>query len=241
MGAIFRRESGMKSNQVLGIIGGMGPLATAKFFEKLVKLVPAEKDQDHPRILIDSNPKIPDRTDAIFGNGPSPIPAIIKTAFSLKNCGAGFLAIPCVTAHYYYEEIQKAVDIPIVHMIRETAERYISDFAEKRAGLLATNGTLRAEIFQNFFPPTSLIVPDQDTQTDFVMKAIYGVKSGELAGSKTLILKAYEKLISSGAELIIAGCTEVPIILNSEDISIPLLDPLTVLAEVCVERMLNLK
>ncbi len=231
----------MKTNQILGIIGGMGPLATVKFFEKLVELVPAEKDQDHPRILIDSNPKIPDRTNAIFGNGPSPVPSIVRTAFGLKNCGVDFLAIPCVTAHHYFEEIQKAVDIPIIHMIRETAEKYRSNFSGKRAGLLATSGTLRTKIFQNFSPPMSFIIPDQDTQTNFVMKAIYGVKSEGLAGSKTLILKACEKLISDGAELIIAGCTEVPIILKPEDISVPLLDPLTVLAEVCVKRMLNLE
>ena len=230
----------MKPNPTLGIIGGMGPLATAKFFEKLIKLVPAEKDQDHPRILIDSNPKIPDRTNAIFGNGPSPVFDIVKTALNLKKCGADFLAIPCVTAHYYFDEIQKAVDIPIIHMIRETAETYKFSFSGKKAGLLATNGTLRTKIFQEFFPPSSLIFPDVNTQTNFVMKAIYGVKSGEIPNSKILILKAYEKLISSGAELIIAGCTEVPIILEPEDILVPLLDPLTILAEVCVKRM-NLK
>ena len=229
----------MNNQKILGVIGGMGPLATVNFFEKLVQQTTVENDQDHPRILIDSNPKVPDRTRAILCDGPSPAPVIIETAKNLHRAGADFLAMPCVTAHHWFDEIQEQVDIPIIHMIRETAESYRSRFSGKKAGLLATAGTLKTRIFQSVFPPDSILTPDTESQSQHVMKAIYGVKGGDVTAAKPLILKAADILIQNGAELLIAGCTEVPIILKPGDKSVPLLDPIQVLVDCCLRQLVN--
>ena len=226
----------MKKKKIIGILGGMGPLATVNFYEVLISMTKVEKDQDHPRVIIDSNPGVHDRTKAILEKGPSPAPVIIEMATNLQNAGADFLAMPCVTAHHFFNEIQKAVDIPIIHMIRETAQKYYDDFQGKNAGLLATSGTINAKIFQSAFPSGSTLIPDDDTQTHLVMKAIYDVKSGNIEAAKPLIIEAAKKLIRQGAELLIAGCTEVPIILKPKDIPTPLLDPIHVLARCCLNR-----
>jgi len=230
----------MQNKKILGIIGGMGPLATVHFFQKLVELTPAKEDQDHPRILIDNNPKIPDRTGAIFGKNPSPVPLIVETVQNLFKAGADVLAMPCVTAHFFFDEIQKEVDIPIIHMIRETKKRYTSSYSGKKIGLLSTDGTRKAKIFQSEFSPYPFIIPDEDTQKEFVMKAIYGktgVKSGKTHAAKSLILRACRKLIDDGAEVLLSGCTEIPVILNPQDVAVPLLDPIQILAEVCLEQI----
>lgn len=230
----------MRKTKILGIIGGMGPLATVVFFEKLVNLTPAAKDQDHPRILVDCNPRIPDRTAAITGRGPSPVPLIVETGKNLRKAGANILAMPCVTAHCFFEEIQRGLDVPVIHMIRETVGVYCSRFFGKKAGLLATDGTLASGVFEEALPPNSLVLPDADTQGQFVMKAIYGetgVKTGDTTASKAMLLRACNQLIRDGADLLIAGCTEVSVVLKPDDLPVPLLDPVDVLADVCLERM----
>ena len=225
---------------ILGIIGGMGPLATAEFFTRLVALFPAENDQDHPRILIDSNPAVPDRTLAILGKGPSPVPVIIETARNLENAGATFLAMPCITAHYIFDDIQAGIGTDLIHMIREIRSVYTSRYSGKTIGLLATDGTIKTEIFQSTFRDATILIPDSRTQKDHVMGAIYGqhgVKSGDLKTSAKTILKACEQLIRDGAEVILAGCTEIPVILKPGNIPVPLLDPVQNLAAVCAARL----
>ena len=222
---------------IIGILGGMGPLATAHFFDVLVRMIPSASDQEHPRILIDSNPKVPDRTRAILSGGPSPVPVIVETAENLQKAGANFLAMPCVTAHHFFDDIQSAIDIPLIHMIRETAAKYGEQFSGKKAGLLATNGTLKAGIFQKQFPEETIITPDGETQEDLVMKAIYGVKGGDVAASSDLIRQAAQRMIQKGAHLLIAGCTEIPVVLRQEHLPVPLLDPIRILAEACLNRL----
>ena len=108
------------AEKIIGILGGMGPEATIDLFTKIVKSTKAKKDQDHLRILIDNNPKIPDRTLAIQKKGPSPLPRLIQSAKTLEKAGADFIIIPCVTAHYYVDRLQKRVNIPILHIAEET-------------------------------------------------------------------------------------------------------------------------
>jgi len=102
------------NQKIIGILGGMGPEATLDLFHKIIKLTYAEKDQDHLRIIIDNNPKIPDRTDAISGTGKDPLPKLIVTAQILEKAGADFIIIPCNTAHYFISEIQQSIKIPIL-------------------------------------------------------------------------------------------------------------------------------
>lgn len=225
----------MKNEKIIGIVGGMGPLATAHFFNLLVRKMPFAKDQDHPRILIDSNPKVPDRTKAILDNGPSPAPVIRNTALNLQNAGAQILGMPCVTAHHFYDEFIEGIDIPFIHMIRETAHRFREDGAGKTCGLLATSGTLKAEIFQTHFPEGSILLPDEDVQAESVMPAIYTVKGGDIKQGEAQILAAANHLVQRGAQILIAGCTEVPIVLRDDNSPVPILNPVSVLADACIK------
>ncbi len=225
--------------KIIGVIGGMGPLATVNFFEKLVKMTKVDRDQDHPHILINNNPAVPDRTAAILENAPSPVPVIVESGRILEAAGASFLAIPCVTAHHFWQEIQDSLSIPLIHMIRETAAKYPAHDEKNPVGLLATSGTLKAQIFEKVFPRDSALRPVEDVQKNQVMRAIYSVKGGEVAAGKILIIEAAQTLIDRGAKAIIAGCTEIPLILQSEDIPVPLIDPVTVLAETCLDRVFS--
>lgn len=224
--------------KVIGILGGMGPEATCDLFMKIIKNTPAEKDQDHVRVLIDSNPAIPDRTAFIMGKGEDPRPLLISTAKNLEKMGASFLAMPCNTAHYFYEDIKKEVSIPVVHMMEEVS-RVLSGKV-KKAGLLATTGTLRTHLYERALSKEniSVLVPE-DPDQERVMKAIYLVKGHNLGDARTIILEEGRKLADRGAEVVIAGCTEIPLILHDGDLSVKVLDATEVLARACVEYALG--
>lgn len=234
--------------KIIGILGGMGPEATIDLFSKIVRGTKVKRDQDHLRILIDNNPKIPDRTLAIQGKGPSPLPQLIRSAKLLEKAGADFIIIPCVTAHYYYESLKKKVHIPILHIIEETVKFVRQKHKEiKKIGLLASTGTLHTGLFQKAFSSTGieLILPSSKIQERWVMKAIYGNQGIKVIGpsekSKALMLKAAESLILKGAEAIIAGCTEVPLVLKEGDLSVPVIDPVSILARVAIAKAKSLR
>lgn len=225
------------AEKVIGILGGMGPEATIDLFQKIVKLTKAKRDQDHLRILIDNNPKIPDRTQAILGKGPNPLPQLLRSGKTLEHAGAHFLVIPCVTAHFFHATLQKRLRIPVLHLVEETV-RFVTLRLKRvrRLGLLATTGTLQTGLFQRAFSGTGieLLAPTPSVQKKMVMKAIYGKEGIKAAGpsgkSRDLILKASGTLIGRGAQGIIAGCTEIPLVLRDGDLPVPVIDPIAILA-----------
>ncbi|GAG74607.1 unnamed protein product [marine sediment metagenome] len=226
--------------KIIGILGGMGPEATIDLFYKIIKFTPAEKDQDHLRIIIDNNPKIPDRTAAILGKGKDPLPALQETARNLEKAGADFIIIPCNTAHYFLSSIQKSVKIPILNMIEETAkETQKKNSSIKKVGLLASIGTYKTKIYHQHFKKYNIeVISPEENDKEELMKIIYEVKAGDLSeGIKISILKIAQKLIDKGSEALIAGCTEIPLILKEGDISVPLIDPTQVLAKVAVQKV----
>ncbi|MCP2520410.1 amino acid racemase [Candidatus Aminicenantes bacterium AC-335-B20] len=224
-------------DKTIGILGGMGPEATVYLFELIVKMTDADKDQEHIPIIIYNNPKIPHRTCAILGGGPSPLPFLIKGAKFLEKAGADFIVMPCVTAHYFYSEIIKKIKIPFLHLIEETYNYVKKEFPTiKRLGLLATSGTIKTNLFQEYFEKggIEIIIPDEKEQNK-VMEAIYcsnGIKAGYKNGlPKNLLMEAAENLISKKrCEGIIAGCTEVPLALKREDFRVPFINPLEIIA-----------
>jgi aspartate racemase len=225
--------------KIIGILGGMGPEATIDLFYKIIKLTPAEKDQDHLRIIIDNNPKIPERTAAILGKGEDPLPALQETAKNLEKAGADFIIIPCNTAYYFISQIQESVNIPILNMIEETAKETRKKISPiQRVGLLASIGTYKTEIYHQQFKKFNIeVISPEEKDKEEVMKAICTVKAGDLSEEiKRNILKIAQKLIDKGAEAIISGCTEIPLILKEGDVSVPLIDPTQVLAEVAVQK-----
>lgn len=231
------------SEKTIGILGGMGPEATIDLFTKIVKGTKVRKDQDHLKIIIDNNPKIPDRTLAILGKGPSPLPRLVRSAKVLENAGADFMIIPCVTAHYYYEPLQRKVKIPILHIVGETLKHIQVHLKRiQKIGLIATTGTIQTGLFQKAFSYTEkkLLLPSPEVQKGWIMKAIYGREGIKAIGpsgrSRDLILQASHRLIQQGAEAIIAGCTEIPLVLNDGNLSVPVIDPISILARAAIEK-----
>jgi aspartate racemase len=172
----------MSDKKVIGILGGMGPLATADLFQKITLHTAASCDQDHPRVCIDSNTNISDRTAALLHGGADPVPEMVKSAQRLESIGADLLIMPCNTAHNFYDAVASSVSIPVLHMIAITRDALRSR-GVKCAGLLATDGTVQTGIYQRTFEGSGveLLTPDHSEDQAAVMDIIYnGVKAGDL-------------------------------------------------------------
>lgn len=214
------------NERTIGIIGGMGPAATLDLFRRILWNTPAQCDQDHLHILVDNNPKIPDRTKAILGQGSDPLPALIRSARRLQQAGASFLITPCNTAHHWLPRLRKQVKTPIVDMVKETASAIARHRPPLEAiGILGTTGTLCAAMYQNALSEQGIaaLTPADENQ-DQVMEAIYQIKAGNHA-VKDLVLPTIQKLIGQGANGLILGCTELSLLTVEKDISCPVFDP----------------
>jgi len=213
--------------KTIGILGGMGPEATAELFLRIIRAAKAKRDQDHPRVIIYSNSKIPDRTGAILHGGPSPLPMMVETGRILQRAGADFLIMPCNTAHHYFQELQEALEVPVLHMI-DLSARVAQALGVGRVGLLATDGTLATGLYQESygrFQVETLAPSPQDQKR--VMEAIYThIKAGDLEGGRKLILEVSRALIQEGAEAVVCGCTEVSLVLRQGDLEVPVIDPM---------------
>jgi aspartate racemase len=229
------------TTEIIGILGGMGPAATADFYAKLVSTTPGASDQDHLRTVIWSDPTIPDRTEALLGDGPDPTPWLLDGSRVLREAGATVIAIPCNTAHAFVPSIADHVGLPIVHMIGEVA-RHLATLSPRihTAGLLATTGTVRAGLYQEWLDRfgVRLVLPDATSQDHEVMTAIRMVKAGAHGDTATVLLsRAARRLTERGAQAVIAGCTEIPLGLSADAVDVPLVDPALVLAQALVRRV----
>lgn len=223
--------------RVIGVLGGMGPEATASFYMKIIKETTVSKDQDHFRTIIDSNPKIPDRTKAILYDGPSPVPEMVRTANNLELAGATVAIMPCITAHYFYDAIQKEVEIPMHHVLKGL-DKYLDDSYPdvQKIGVLSTTATRDLNLFHKHSKDKEIVYPNDHEQENKVMQAIYGengIKQGNTGEHpKALLMEVAERLIKEeGCEVIVGGCTEVELVLSSTDLSVPFIDPMRVAAK----------
>lgn len=226
----------------------MGPEATLVLFEEILKNTPAQKDQDHLRVIIDCNPKIPDRTLNHELKEESPISEMVKSAQILENAGVDFILIPCVSAHVYLVQLQKEIGIPVISILDVLIEEIVLNFQHlETIGLIATDTTIKSQMLNERLSECGIntLVPEQNEQKR-VMKAIFGVKSSVSSNisqnaSSTFednnrsFLDVAESLIQRNAQGIIAGCTEIPIFLKAEAISVPLINPLELLAKKAIK------
>lgn len=228
------------TSAVIGILGGMGPAATADFYAKLVSATPAVVDQDHVRALIWSDPAIPDRTAALVGSGPDPVPLLVAGAQRLQDAGAMFIAMPCNTAHAFLDRVRAHVDLPFVHMIEETC-RHIVQRSVGAVGLLATTGTVRSGLYQRSLESTgTAVLTPGATDQERVVEVIARVKAGVVDDqTRRLIRQSVARIVDRGAQVIIAGCTELPLALADMDVHVPVIDPTLVLAKAAVARATN--
>ena len=220
----------------LGVLGGMGPAATLDFLAKLQAFTPAETDQDHIRVIVDINPKVPDRNVAGSGAGP----VLAEMAGALAGAGAEVLAIACNTAHAHADLIQRASGLPLVDMI-ETGASAARDTGAMRVGVLGTKGALR--LYREYLAAQAMgMVTLEPHRQEAFMKALYRIKGGDRSAAVRRDLKALaDELVAGGAEAIIAGCTEVPLVLRQEDLKVELIDPAELLARRCVAVCLGLE
>jgi aspartate racemase len=228
--------------KIIGILGGMGPEATGFFFDAIVRQTLAAGDQGHARILIWNDPAIPPRTEAILENATSPLPALLDGVRILEEGGAGLIVMPCITAHYWAPQIKARSGVPFIDLIDETvrqAKKAVPGL--EKAGLIATTGTVRSGIFHRAFARrgVGMLVPNDRDQA-LVMDAIYaadGVKAGFKSGpARAAVVRIARKLAAQGAQAIVAGCTEIPLVLRAADLPVSLLEPMTIGAAVCLKK-----
>jgi aspartate racemase len=214
--------------KTVGVLGGMGPAATVEFLRRLVARTPASRDQDHLHVLVDSNPGVPSRNEAILRGGPEPTEALRAMARTLEAAGAELLAIPCNTAHYYLAAIRAAVGVPVLDMIREAVER----LPGSRAGLLATTATIRVGLYPAACAARDIevLVPERSDQAA-VMEIVAAIKAGEAPQSQRDHLgRIAAGLIDRGAESILVGCTEISLVGRAVE-GVPWVDALDCLTD----------
>lgn len=231
------------TQKIVGILGGMGPESTADLFLRIIRATPAETEQDHLRVIIDNNPKVPNRTEALISGDTAPaISMLTATARNLERAGAQLIGIPCNTAHAFLPDIRGSVGVPVLDMIDETARRVRLDFGGSTVvGLLATDGTLRTRLHHQALERHGLevVTPGRDAQRT-VMEVIGEVKLGGVpADGLEKLAPAIEDVAGRGATAIVAGCTEISLVLSAQPPPLPWIDPLQVLAERLVEEALH--
>jgi aspartate racemase len=225
----------------------VGPAATVDFLDKIVRNTPASRDQDHLKVIVEQNPQIPDRTAHLLGGGADPTIALYAACKRLEAAGADLVAIPCNTAHAFVARIQPFLPVPIVNMLRETVEHIRRNHGGcAKVGLLATSGTIACHVYHDAIAPAGyeVLAPDAENQQR-VMNAIYGprgVKAGFTEGECAEdLLRALTSLARRGAEVIVLGCTELPLILAQNEAfpvagkTVAVLDPTDILARKCVD------
>lgn len=217
--------------KTLGIIGGLGPMATAQLLKRIVDMTDVKTDQEHLDVIAFSRPNVPDRTAYLLNHeGPSPAASLIQTARTLEQLGADFLAVPCITAHAFFDEIAAAVGIPLISMIEETT-RCLQLHGIKKAGLMATSGTVKTGLFQTVLSRLDIetAVPDETNQ-QLIMELIYqNIKAGKPADMDKFRASS-QSLFSRGCDSIILGCTELCVIQEQEAIGPGFVNALDVLA-----------
>ncbi len=235
----------MKNVSTIGILGGMGPDATNRLAELITFVTPAVRDQDHAPVITYNNPFIPSRVDAILGGGESPVSELVRTARVLEGSGADLLVMPCNCAHYYIDEIQESVRIPIVNMIDETVKYVVESFPDARkVGLLASTATVAARLYHEPFARQhrTVLTPTISDQQEKVMDAIYGpwgIKAGFRTKPRSQLFDVANNLIADGADLIIAGCTEISLVMLRKRSSFSVIDPMEIVARVAVKLALS--
>ena len=235
----------------VGVVGGVGPAATVDFMQKLVRSTPATRDQEHIKILVEQNPQIPDRTQNLLGGGPDPTVSLYATCKKLEAGDVDIIAIPCNTAHAFVERIQPYLNVPIVNMLTVSVEYLRAAFPGLRdVGLLATTGTLMSGVYRKALEAHGLkqVVPSDRLQAR-VMNAIYGergAKAGFMSGECIDdVTAAVDELSGRGVEVILLGCTELPLLLPDGEMRsgsgrvVTLVDPTDILAKRCVAYALG--
>ena len=228
---------------VVGVLGGMGPLATVDFMQKLIAATTlathATRDQDHIPVVVSSIPQIPDRTAAYRGEGASPLPAMVSSGQRLMRAGAGLIVMPCNTAHLWFAELEAAFQVPMLHLVDVALEDALPAVGTAAPlGLLCTDATLASGLYINraaqseAFSGLQWTLPTAAEMTSLVMPGIQAVKLGNLLEASQMLIEAAQALVQRGARGLLLGCTEIPLVAAQIQarVNVPVIDATASLA-----------
>ncbi len=224
---------------MIGILGGMGPLATADFFSKVIAATPATGDADHVPLLIQSDPRIPSRPEAILRAGESPLPALLAGRDRLIAAGAVALAMPCNTAHFWFNELVADCPVPFLSIVDATCDEVAGLAAPgEHIGLIATGATLATHLFDHRLETMGWVpmLPEDADMTSLVLPAIELVKGGRAREGGQLVEQAVRTLLTRGARAVVLACTETPLALDAveSELRSHCVDSTGALARACV-------
>jgi aspartate racemase len=218
----------------LGILGGMGPAASAEFITRLIKQTPATCDQEHIPFVLWNEPRIPDRSAAMQAGNDDPLPWLEDGIRGLKAAGCSRIVIPCNSAHFWYDQLVK-LGVPIIHIVDSIADQLQSLHIENTTiGIMGTQGTIEHGIYQDRLEQQGwrCIVPDRAEMDFFVQPAIDLIKAGKIAESQVLLTKVIHSLIDRGARAVVLGCTELPLaISDTQKENIPIVNSIDSLVQ----------
>jgi aspartate racemase len=221
----------------LGVLGGMGPLATADFLVKLIQATPATSDQEHMPVIVHNVPQVPDRSHAFLAGSDAPWPHLLDGLRTLEAAGCAAIAIPCNTAHVWHARLAMATTLPVLHIGRAAVDALLRQCPHARTvGILATEATLRARIYHDQLAAHDVdaLVPDDALQATHVSAGIGAVKGGRIDEARLLLTHAARALIERGADALLLACTEIPVALAGVALPAPAVDPTDALARACV-------
>lgn len=228
----------MHETKCMGIIGGLGPAATIAFMSSVLARTPLERTGRNLHVIADSNPGVPDVNAAVLGQGESPLENLRVMARRLEAAGADFLVMACNAAHFYEDGIRNAVAIPFLSMVEVTCAHIAEALpAARRVGLVATDGGIGCGIYQRALALRGIetLVPSQ-AQTEAVMAAVSRIRAGDVGASvRKALIGQVNGLVKAGAACVIAGCTEIPLVLGGDDTITTVIDPSEVLAQAAVD------
>jgi aspartate racemase len=225
----------------LGVLGGMGPLAGAAFAMRLVALTPATRDQDHIPTLLHNDPRIPDRSDARMRGGPDPLPYMLAGLRRLQAAGASLVAIPCNTAHLWYDQLAAAASVPVLHIVDAVVQDLRGmGIVRGCIGLMGTPATLALGLYQDRLRRHGYrcIVPDEDDIERGCVAPIRAVKANQPAAALAPAAECARRLRARGADAVVLGCTELPLALphgHRAQLDVPLTDSIDALARAAIQ------
>lgn len=221
--------------RLIGILGGMGPAATLDLQQKILNATPATRDQDHVPTLVWNVPQLPDRLAAINGTGPSPLPHLIRAGRAMQQAGATAIAMPCNTAHFWADDLQAELDVPLLHIADAVLAALPADI--HRIGLLSTPATAKAGFYQARFGARG-IATELPTETESValMAAIRAVKAGQTDPGRAPFVRIAQALLDRGADTLLLACTELPLLSPGTAIEAQCVDPTAALARACIHH-----
>ena len=220
--------------QIAGVLGGLGPAATIDFMSKVVEMTPGDIDQDHVQMIVNHNPTVPDRQIDTAEQRLLVEKVLADMAKGLENAGANFLVMPCNSAHSFLDRARSVIDIPILHIVTETISAIRSLEPNAGAvGILATDACLKSNLYQSAIHKAGMrvLLPSVGEQAS-IMKMVYKIKGGDQTSDiGNEMTNRANSLIQQGADVIVGGCTEIPLVISGERLTVPFISSTDVLAE----------